>query len=195
MLFCSNDIVSDLPEPASTPGVISTESASVSVIGSVNKRLPELFPVFSKNTSYHFATAGLWSTHDLVFHILDIIGPAKLTFATWSMTEAPAQMIMSGLNSGFITKLNALFDVRIRVRNPQTFDYIKNNIGQHCRISSCHAKVSVLENDDWSVSIVGSANYTNNPRIEAGVISTDPSVANFHTDWIKREIANAKPFN
>lgn len=194
MLFLSNDIEDSIPEPVIKGGTEETNFANSFIIGKVNDKLPEIIPALTKNCSIHYVTAGLWSTHDLIFHLLSIIGPAKLTLATWSMTEAPAQMLMKGLDIGAITELDALFDVRIRVRNPQTFEFIKFNIGEHCRISSCHAKVSVLQNQNWSVSVVGSANYTNNPRIEAGVICTDSAIAEFHANWIRREIDNAKPF-
>lgn len=194
MLFTSNDIENHVPEPTVRAGADTTIQPSSAVIGRVNDKLPEILPALVAGHSVHYVSAGLWSTHDLVFHILDLIGPADLTLATWSMTEEPASTLMKGLDLGVIRSLKALFDVRIRVRNPQTFEYIKYNLGQHCRISSCHAKVSVLINDSWTVSIVGSANYTNNPRIEAGVICTDPAIAGFHMDWISKEILNSKPF-
>jgi hypothetical protein len=62
------------------------------------------------------------------------------------------------------------------------------------RLTTCHAKIVVLQNQQWSVAIVGSANFTNNPRIEAGIVSTERAVGDFHRDWMLAEIANAKPF-
>jgi hypothetical protein len=44
------------------------------------------------------------------------------------------------------------------------------------------------------ISVVGSANFTSNPRIEAGHISTNPQTADFHAAWMMAEINNAAPF-
>jgi hypothetical protein len=51
----------------------------------------------------------------------------------------------------------------------------------------CHAKLLVVINKDWAVSVTGSANLTKNSRLEAGVISCTPAIANFHKSWIENE--------
>ena len=61
------------------------------------------------------------------------------------------------------------------------------------KLAKCHAKVTVLENEHWSVTIVSSANMTNNPRIEAGVICTDLAAAEFHKKWIVDVICGEEP--
>jgi len=80
-----------------------------------------------------------------------------------------------------------------KVRTPSFLAVARQQFAD-IRVSSCHAKAFALINDSWAISCVGSANFTNNPRIEAGHISTARNVAEFHADWIRAEIANAAPF-
>lgn len=194
-LFQSNEIEEPITPSIKEARVIAVATPNVQTqICKVNQSVADCFPRIEQGFDYHFSTAGMWSSHDLLFHILSLIGSAHVTIATWSITEAPAAMLMRGLYENPITSLNALFDVRVRVRSPSSFEFIKHNLGEFCRITSCHAKVTVIENDDWKISINGSANYTNNPRIEAGVVSTSPQVASFHKDWIIAEINKSQPF-
>lgn len=54
---------------------------------------------------------------------------------------------------------------------------------------------SILSNDDWHVSIVGSPNLTTNPRLEASVITESEDVWRFHANWLGDAIDGANPFD
>jgi hypothetical protein len=194
MLFNSSEI-KDFQQPQhKDASVIAVQDNEYQLLLKANDILEEKFQEIVRGFSYHYATAGLWSSHDLLFHLLKFTGPAKVYIATWSITEDPARMLVNGLNSGAILELYGLFDIRVKIRNPETYVFAKHNLCK-ARLTVCHAKVTVIENEQWNISIVGSANYTNNPRIEAGVISTIPATANFHKDWILKELDKAHPFD
>jgi hypothetical protein len=55
------------------------------------------------------------------------------------------------------------------------------------RCISVHAKVALLWNDQWKVSIVTSQNATDNPKLERGTIFTDPQVFNFDLKVLTHE--------
>ncbi|MEI3000522.1 MAG: hypothetical protein V8T86_06415 [Victivallis sp.] len=60
---------------------------------------------------------------------------------------------------------------------------------KHCdRIvrTANHAKGFLLSNAEWRVSVISSANFSNNPRIEGGCISTNPVVFDMHREWIEQ---------
>lgn len=156
--------------------------------------LQEVMPELKANFITLYASAGLWSMHDLLFWILDKTGPAKVISATWSMTEDPATQIARRLHEGIIQELHFLFDVRVRIRNPKVLSFVKHQAAT-CRLSACHAKAFVVENDSWNVTVVSSANFTTNPRIEAGVLLTHPKAAEFTKDWIMKEIEKGHPFD
>ena len=156
--------------------------------------LDQCWPVLTPGQQIHYATAGLWSSHDLLFHLLAQTGPARVWIATWSMTEEPVRMLVQGIESALIQELHLLLDVRVQVRNPSVLAFARLQ-ATRARTSICHAKVTVIENNNWAISIVGSANYTNNPRIEAGVMGEGRQTADFHRQWIDAELQKANPFS
>lgn len=97
------------------------------------------------------------------------------------------------IKEGRIKELNCLFDYRIEKRKAEAFQLAKVNSSK-IKLTKVHAKVAILLADQWAVSIIGSANLTKNPRIEAGIISTCQEVAEFHANWIKREIIHGDTF-
>lgn len=163
------------------------------LIGRVSDTVAEVFPPIERNHSYHYASAGLWSVHDLLFHLLRQTGPADVTIATWSMTEESVRMLVQGLESRLLRSMRMLIDARVTRRNASAYAFVKAHADQ-VRVTACHAKVTIIQNDDWAISINGSPNYTNNPRIESGVVTESRVVAGKHREWIEAEMAKLKPF-
>ena len=62
-------------------------------------------------------------------------------------------------------------------------------------VCPCHAKLYIMRNDAWAITICGSANLTNNPRIEVSTITEDRQVAGFHVDWIDRVTASSRKWD
>ena len=146
-----------------------------------------------KDTSIHYVSMGEWSSHDLLKVILEQIGKADVYIATWSISEPGTIMLLNLVKSGLINSILGVFDWRIKVRNPKALQLAKYNFNK-IYLTTCHAKVTVICNKDYNISIVGSANYTNNPRIESGVITESKEIADFHKDWISGITKNSKLF-
>ena len=159
----------------------------------VDQTLSEAFGKLAQGCDYPYATGAEWSTHDLLAYLLAQIGPAELVACTWSMEEHAVVKLLDLMAAGQLTRIHMLVDWRVQVRTPSAHALAKSRFAD-LRITTCHAKVFVLRNDAWALSCVGSANFTNNPRIEAGHLSTSPAVADFHEHWIRAELQNAKPF-
>jgi hypothetical protein len=165
----------------------------LNTLGKRSQKCSEVIGTIKMGSDIHFVSAGEWSSHDLLFHILKQTGPADVYFATWSMTEISIMKILKGIESGLILNIKAILDWRVMVRTPDVYELIKYNI-RGFKTTTCHAKITVVQNKKWSVVFLGSANYTNNPRIEAGVISCNVETANFHIDWINNVILGNDPF-
>lgn len=191
-LFSSDDLVEEKKEPKSRS--LKTKSKKIDKkIGLENSICSDVIGKLEKDSIIQFVTKGEWSTHDLIFHILNQIGSAELTIATWSVTSPVVSQIANMIDKGMITKLDGLFDWRMKVRCPEAEQFMKFNCA-NIRLVNCHAKVTVIKNDNWSITIVGSANLTNNPRIESGVIFTDKETADFNLEWMRGELKDGKRF-
>jgi len=69
--------------------------------------------------------------------------------------------------------------------SPKPFQMLMQSFEYRC--TSVHAKVALLWNDKWNLSIVTSQNATDNPKLERGTIFTDPSVFEFDLNVLEDE--------
>ena len=181
------------PNKTKSKREVSAEKRKTKRLAKATQALVDAIPSIEKGESIHYVSMGEWSTHDLIAHLLKFTGPAHLYACTWSITEHPIRQLVRMGSAGELISINMLMDWRTKVRCPEALQLARANFAE-IKVANCHAKVSVLQNDDWKISIVGSANYTNNPRIEAGVIVDDEQIAAFHKEWISAEMAGANPF-
>lgn len=163
------------------------------IVAKESEQLLRLMAELEPESNYHFSTAGAWSLHEMIALACQRIGPSRLFLSTWTITEEPMRVLFQLIREGYIQELNCLFDYRIEKRKAEAFQLAKVNSAK-VRLTKVHAKVAVLLSDEWSVSIIGSANLTKNPRIEAGVLSTCREVGEFHSRWIDNEISNGDTF-
>lgn len=186
MLF---DITNGTPI-ISDPGTSSGFKGSVVTVEAneilLKKHLKQVVDKIEIGTDVHYYTKGAWSMHDMLEYILHRTGPAHVWLTTWSVTEGPLRNICRLIDEGQILSLTALFDHKIDQRKPASLQLA---LGLNARIHlvKCHAKMLVVQNELWSISVTGSANLTKNSRLEAGVISCSPDIANFHKSWIENE--------
>lgn len=163
--------------------VSESETDGQMILGKGSMTVEERFGTLKPNKNYHFMSNGDWSMYHLVNHFLKQTGAAHLYLATWSISEFSARQLTDWLNKGRILSITALVDYRSKNRHASAFYLAKQNFSQ-IKIAYCHAKVSIIETDDFKISINGSANWTENPRIESGVVSTDKATAQAHKKWI-----------
>jgi hypothetical protein len=194
MLFNPKEIKDEIysPEQGKSGSVVS-ESDDIFVLGRSNSLIEDVFGGLDLTRSTHYVSAGLWSMLELTELVLSKIGPAHIHLATWSMSQGNAVRLIQLLEARQILSLKGVLDFRTKNRHPEAFQ-LAQTIFSELHLGSCHAKVSVLKNDTHSVTICASANYTNNPRIEAGVITPGHKIADFHIDWISHLYSNTNPF-
>ena len=164
-----------------------------SFIGKANQKISDVIGDIVQGQTTHYASLGDWSTHDLLFYLLRITGAARVYFTTWAISEFAIRQLYLFIESGLILELRGIFDYRNGIHKTAELEFLRN-ITTEIKAAKCHAKVTVIENDTWGIAIVGSANYTRNPRIEAGVICADKGIAAFHRTWILNELNNISDF-
>lgn len=131
-----------------------------------------------------FFSDGSWSNYELMAYLLEITGPALVAFSTWSISEKALSMMSDWQKSGRIIDMYAVLDVGIRNRKPHIYQQAQQVINK-LKLSHCHAKLMAIVAPGISFLVVGSANFTRNPRKEAGVVICDRSAAEFSFNWIK----------
>jgi hypothetical protein len=139
---------------------------------------------FCKTT--HFVTSGRWSMNDLMIYVLQQTGPADVMVATWSIAETAMRQILNNYQQGLIKSISFLLDPRVKVRNPKPLQLLSANFPY--RLFRCHAKVTLIRSAEHHISIVSSANMTQNPRIERGVIFPYKEIYDFDYKWLYETI-------
>lgn len=155
--------------------------------------LGEVIGKISKDMDIHYVSAGSWALHDLLRYVIQQVGPADVLGFTWSITQPAADQLVDMIQKGEIKSLSIVMDGKMSKWSRGASVYLKD----HCRdfrIVGCHAKGFWLHSEKMDVSVVSSANFSNNPRIEAGVISTQEGVCDFHHEWIADLLVSGDPF-
>lgn len=145
------------------------------------------FSTISPDCDYHIINHGSWSMHEfLLFLINKFTGPASLWITTWSISEKVIQQLVAAKMSGNIVSINFLFDYRVKKYRPAAYYLAEKHF--NCRLTSCHAKVTVIKGEKMDLTIVGSANYTRNNRIEVMILMPGTDEAEKHSKWINNRI-------
>ena len=143
------------------------------VPGVLTKSIGMLIPGRQK----HYYSDGNFNLIRLIFHILKQTGPAHVFMTTYSISQQSLEKVQSAINKGEMLSIRFLIDNRVKVMSPIPFQMLRQSFVYRC--VSLHAKVALIENDEWKISIVTSQNATDNPKLERGVIFTDDMVFNF----------------
>lgn len=168
-------------------GIVINESVKHMLpAGSIN----EVLEMVIHGATVHWMTKGDWSMHDLLLGVLLITGPADVYLSSYAFSEYPARLLADLKNEkAMIRDLHCLIDSRIDKRSASALRLVENN-ATRCKLINTHAKVTLVINTSWQVAIVGSANYTENKRVEAGFIVEGPEVVGFHKQWMENEFKN-----
>jgi hypothetical protein len=164
-----------------------TLSAEASQMGtfldaSSKQDMRRLIADIDKPRAIHFMTRGAWSMYDLLLYIVTSYHPVNIYITTYSMTELSARIIAQLCDSGLIASLTIVMDQKSQMRYPNV-DQILRNIAT-VAYTPLHAKVLCVEHGYNCFTVVGSANWTRNRRIETGVIDYSQGARQYIT-WIK----------
>lgn len=139
--------------------------------------------LLAPESTIEFVTHGAWSAHHLLEKVLLTTGPANVIITTWAITERPLRTIHRLKSQGLIQKLGGLFDRKLSHHNPKAYGFAQE-VFDAVILSTCHAKVTLIENKEWAIAINSSANYTVNRRTEVGTIHCSRESMEFHKKWI-----------
>jgi hypothetical protein len=142
-------------------------------------------PKLTTNSTIPFSSEGEFSMHELIEFLLSETGPAKLKVSSFSISEVATRMFLNCMENGLITELQCVLDLSVK-RHKLGLLYFASNIGTVISLIKCHAKIILIENENWHVTVIGSANLQVNDKIEAGVIFTGAEPFNFFSDKFEK---------
>lgn len=172
-----------LAQGMDTPG--SSRFFSGAGMAAIAKAIPEQLP---HSGEIQFVSKGDWSLWELVDYIIGAEVSVNLYFATWTISELSSRKLVEWVESGRIAQMHAVVDHRTKVRHEAAYHLFAGR-ATRIRATRCHAKVTVLQFiDGRKITILGSSNWTKNPRIEVGMIRTDHATADMHKSWIIEQI-------
>lgn len=182
-------------QPDQDGGVVNASDSLGSVFnGASIKYFKSKLDPLHQNMHYHFWTGGQWSMHTLAAYVLSITGPADVWLSTWAMTEEPVRAYIDLMKHGYVKSLKCIFDYKIKEQKSKAFLLAETNFTS-VKLAHCHAKVMVISNDTWGISIPSSANQTRNPRIEYGIVCTDSKIADENIKYMEAIISGEKIFS
>lgn len=112
-------------------------------------------------------TRGQFSMIDAVMHVLDQVGPAKLSIWTWAIADYELQQFERMAADGRITGGVLVIDNSARKRNAGIIQAWKSRFGRESvRYVMNHSKIATIEGGGFRVLLRGSMNLNFNPRFE-----------------------------
>jgi hypothetical protein len=176
----------------SNAGSVKVNYFLTTQLSKVNDRIKDVIPVPAPGECQIYFSGGRWSMHDLINYFIKITGPCQVYITTYAISDKAATTLINLFDAGLIKEFYCILDSRIKVRNPNVLSLMNHKFA-NIKQCNCHAKVTVLQNENWNIAIIGSANHSNNPRIEVGTIFNDIVAADFCKNLVIDELNFCKP--
>lgn len=196
MLFKPSDITPTPAAPQNEAGLSFCEASGHShhLIGTRGQKLKEALALLTPDMHLHFPSYAKWSSHEVLAELLKITGPAEMYMTSWSIAEDPVRKLLALIDAGHITNLTCLLHERTPQNQPAAWQLLQRNVSR-IRTVKIHAKVIVLINKKWAVSMVATANFNRNKNIERYVICTHRNIAEADARWINEVYERGAPFS
>jgi len=192
MLVKSKDIVpvvASVAERDSEDVGLKKEQSLPSFIADAEKALTRSIGQLENGREHHFYSWGNFNLVRLISYLIKQTGPAHVFMTSYSFSQKSIEQLQNKISKGEILSFRVILDNRVRVMSPKPFQMIASSFDYRC--ISVHAKVALLWNDAWKISIVTSQNATDNPKLERGTIFTDEQVFNFDLKVLENEFKRA----
>jgi hypothetical protein len=134
----------------------------------------------NQEETIHFFSNSEWSMPDLIDYITNQIGPCSLRLTSFSFTLPALVHIKNLIELRLINKVQFLIDKSVLHQQGKIQQLKLMPI--EVKLLKCHAKIVLLENENYKLVVVSSANINRNPRWEAGSIMTSKLAYDFYSN-------------
>lgn len=186
MLLRSKDITATLPVETEERTSCHRARQGVPVfINDSQQSLTKAIGQLENGKEHHFYSRGNFNLVKLICYLLKQTGPAHLMLTSYSFSRKSIEQLQNRMEVKEILSFKVILDNRVRVMSPKPFQMIAASFNYRC--ISVHAKVALIWNDQWKISVVTSQNATDNPKLERGIIFTDPGIFEFDFNTLNDE--------
>lgn len=154
-------------------------------IADSEKALTKAIGKLENGKEHHYYSWGNFNLVRLIAYLIKQTGPVNLLMTSYSFSTKSIEQLQNYISKGLILSFRIILDNRVRVMSPKPFQMIMNSFDYRC--ISVHAKVALLWNDDWKITIITSQNATDNPKLERGTIFTDEEIFKFDLKVLENE--------
>jgi hypothetical protein len=129
--------------------------------------------------------AGRCSSFDVLTGLLDKTGPARLTLATWTLGRAEVERLAWMLDSGLVYDPVVVLDksfASTRGYRSRLLEVLGS--GRLAEVET-HAKVTIIRNASWDVTIRSSMNANRNNRLEQVDVNDDADIAEHYEHLLR----------
>lgn len=167
-------LVSDLENGNSSVFVAEADKSLTKAIGQLQNGL-----------TTHFYSWGNFNLVRLMMYILKQTGPAHAFMTSYSFSQKSIEQLNLKLSQKQLLSFRVIIDNRVKTMSPIPFQMLMNSFDYRC--TSIHAKIALIWNEDWKITILTSQNATDNPKMERGTIFTEASVFDFDLKTLENE--------
>lgn len=112
----------------------------------------------------------------------------EMYLATWTISKQNISRLRLAIESGKLKKLTMVFSSTLKGANPALYaslvGALKNFDNVKLKEINSHAKTFSISNGTDFLTVSGSANWSENPRIENFLLLNDKDLFDHHKDWM-----------
>ena len=187
LVVCDADMESNEPDQKlknEALGLLS-DQGNTSFIADKDQNLSKAIGQLIPGKDTHYYSWGNFNLVRLIIYLIRQTGPVHCLMTSYSFSQTSIEQLQNRIEKKDLLSFRVIIDNRVKTMSPKPFQMLMQSFDYRC--TSVHAKVALLWNDKWKLSIVTSQNATDNPKLERGTIFTDPSVFEFDLNVLEDE--------
>ncbi|MCY1720171.1 hypothetical protein OU798_07445 [Prolixibacteraceae bacterium Z1-6] len=164
---------------------LTTENGAGIFADAPDQLVTRVIGKLEQGKTIHYYSYGNFNLVRLILYIIKQTGPVHCFMTSYSISQKSIETVLKRIEQQELLSFRVLIDNRVRSMSPKPFQMLSTVFDYRC--SSIHAKVALLWNNDWKISVVTSQNATDNPKMERGTIFTDPTIFEFDLKALENE--------
>lgn len=112
----------------------------------------------------------------------------EMYLATWTISKNNVKRIRDAILTGKIKHLTLVFSSTLKPANPALYATLVGELKDFDVVNlkevNSHAKTFSMSNGKDHITVTGSANWSENPRIENFILINDKHLFDHHKDWM-----------